>query len=284
MTGQTTSIASATIAIVGVARSCAGAIGPTVDALMAATAGFREREVVIVESDSSDGTVRELERLQGNRQLQFRSEGRLSSTMPLRTQRIAHCRNLLVDEIARKGPNAPDYVMVADFDGVNGLVTRDAVESCWERGFAWDVVTANQTEGYYDIWALRHAVWSPGDCWSAVRELTPIMGKEAARHLAIDARQVRIPEGTAPFEVDSAFGGLAIYRREAFLAGRYAGLDGDGREICEHVPYHASLRAAGHRIVLNPRLVNSSQSEHTDRASTALGRAAAKARRTILRR
>ncbi len=36
--------------------------------------------------------------------------------------------------------------------------------------------------------------------------------------------------------------------------GRYSGLV-DGREVCEHVPYHAHLVQAGARLYLNPQCI-----------------------------
>jgi hypothetical protein len=58
--------------------------------------------------------------------------------------------------------------------------------------------------------------------------------------------------------VDSAFGGLGIYRREAFLAGRYAGTDdlAGGIDVADHTPYHRQLRQKGYRIFINPALIN----------------------------
>jgi hypothetical protein len=58
-------------------------------------------------------------------------------------------------------------------------------------------------------------------------------------------------------EVDSAFGGLGIYKRDALLAGRYIGLDDAGNEACEHIYFHTNLRKAGYRIFINCALVNS---------------------------
>jgi hypothetical protein len=65
-------------------------------------------------------------------------------------------------------------------------------------------------------------------------------------------------------EVESAFGGLAIYRREALLEGRYNGVR-DGEGICEHVPLHAELRAKGRRIFINPALINANRTDHSGR-------------------
>ena len=47
--------------------------------------------------------------------------------------------------------------------------------------------------------------------------------------------------------VTCCFGGLGIYRMEAFREGRYSPSD------CEHVTFHKSLIEAGHgRLFLNP--------------------------------
>ena len=58
-------------------------------------------------------------------------------------------------------------------------------------------------------------------------------------------------------EVDSAFGGLAIYRRAVFLAGRYAGTDKRGGfDVADHIPFHEWLRAQGYKIYINCALIN----------------------------
>ena len=54
------------------------------------------------------------------------------------------------------------------------------------------------------------------------------------------------PVGSTPIPMLSAFGGLAVYRTEAFLAGGYVGDD------CEHVGHHKKMREAGYSMFLNP--------------------------------
>jgi hypothetical protein len=46
--------------------------------------------------------------------------------------------------------------------------------------------------------------------------------------------------------MNSAFGGLCVYRTEAFLTGGYSGED------CEHVGHHRRMRQAGYQMWLNP--------------------------------
>jgi hypothetical protein len=253
-------IGQARVLVAGVARDCSASLGSTVAALERATAGFGSREILIIESDSRDNTVEILGALEAGGRIAYRSLGNLAERFSLRTQRIAHCRNQVVTHVRERGN--VDYVIMADLDGVNSNVTRAAVEDGWSRYEAWDVLTSNQRGFYYDIWALRHRYWSPDDCWEVARELTPLFGQRFARKLAVTSRQARIAPSASLIEVESAFGGLAIYGAEAFSAGNYAGTTSDGQEICEHVPFHAALRERGFRIFINPALLNAMQFEH----------------------
>ncbi|MBS0474218.1 MAG: hypothetical protein JSR28_03595, partial [Proteobacteria bacterium] len=252
-------IADARILITGTARDCAAFLGPGIASLERATAGFRQRQFLIIESDSTDGTPAVLARLAREGRIAYESLGALTGRMPFRTQRIAHCRNRILDHVHTESARY-DYVIVADLDGVNATIERSALESGWNTAEPWDGLTANQNGAYYDVWALRHPAWSPNDCWEAVRQLTPLFGARKACQMAVYGRQVRLPSTGGLVEVESAFGGLAIYRTEAFVAGHYDGLTADGREICEHVPFHAAMRAAGFRIFINPQMLNTSPS------------------------
>jgi hypothetical protein len=73
----------------------------------------------------------------------------------------------------------------------------------------------------------------------------------------VTAKQVVLDPRAGLIEVDSAFGGLAIYRREAFLAGRYAGTDKRGGfDVADHIPFHDDMRAKGYKIYINCALIN----------------------------
>jgi hypothetical protein len=198
-----------------------------------------------------------------NPDFDFESLGMLASTIPDRWERIAFCRNraaeLLLSDIRLHNCR---WVVVADLDGINSEITPQAVISSWSRS-DWDVCTANQGAPYYDVFALRHPTWSPNDCWRYEAELIdkgthPIV----AREVAIYSRQKLIPIDAEWVPVDSAFGGLAIYKREFYLLGEYAGKTGNGARTCEHVPFHEDLKAAGARIYINPALINSYWNEH----------------------
>jgi hypothetical protein len=256
------------VAIVGVARNCARAIARDLGRLRQAAAIFKRVHVLIVESDSDDGTLDALRALERSMpQLRHLSLGALRPTVPKRTDRIARCRNAYLDELA-SNPLYRDvsHVLVSDLDGVSRDVDAAGLASCWRPGMpAWDMCAANQRDYYYDVWALRHATWCPGDAWREHAALAPLLGRKAADEIALFSRMVHIDPSRPPIEVQSAFGGLAIYRKAALLGARYVGLDGDGNEICEHVTLHAQMRAAGGRLFINPALVNARRTKHAGR-------------------
>lgn len=255
--------------VCGIARNCGGTLGPSIAALRQAAGGFRHVAFLVVESDSTDDTVAVLERLeQSDPSFRHLALGSLRHRMKERTERIAHCRNRIVDELSRNDAYCDvDYVVVADLDGVNLSLMKAALEHPWQSAAPWDAVMANQEGPYYDVWALRHAEWSPNDCWRAFAVLRPLFGEEAAFAAAVTARQMKLPPTAEPVEVESAFGGLGIYTRSAFLAGRYRGRDDDGQPVCEHVPFHRDLRVRGYRLFIDPALLNSVQHEHLSRPS-----------------
>lgn len=259
-------IDEADLVVVGCVRNGARTVRRAVETLARATTNFASVRFLIVESDSVDTTILELRCLRNELScLEFTSLGPLAQRLPERTERIAACRNRYLDEL-RNDPRyaAVDYVMVADLDGVNQDLTAEAVASCWATNAPWDVVTANQRDAYYDIWALRHGAWCPDDCHRQYSQLRALLGRERAQAIAIHSRMARLSAKAEWIEVDSAFGGLAIYRREVLLAGCYRGTL-DGWPVCEHVPLHAELRARGCRIFINPALINAHRTDHSVR-------------------
>jgi glycosyltransferase involved in cell wall biosynthesis len=259
-------IDAASLVIVGCVRNGAKTVRRAVETLARATDGFARVQFLIIESDSTDGTVAELQRLRAEvTGFQFTSLGALAEQIPARTERIAACRNRYLDELRHDPQYAEvDYVMVADLDGVNNALRPEAVATCWASTQPWDVVAANQSDAYYDIWALRHPDWCPVDCHEQYSRLRELFDRPRALAIAIHSRMARLSPRAAWIEVESAFGGLAIYRRDALLSGRYSGGNPE-RPVCEHVPLHAQLRARGYRIFINPALINAHRTDHSAR-------------------
>lgn len=258
-------IAEARVLIAGLIRNGEHCIRQDVQALLAATAGFRDAHVLIIESDSTDGTVSTLTDMAARSdKVHHLSLGRLNDSLPTRTERLTHCRNAYIGAV-RDDPRYAniDYILVSDLDGMNDRLNAAAIHSCFDVQENWGVLTANQDGHYYDIWALRHPDWSPNDCLRLLDRLEPLFGHETARDIAVYSRQIRISPHARPIAVQSAFGGLAIYTRDALLAGGYEAFDDSGIEICEHVPHHLKIGAAGYGIYINPSLINTGLTIHT---------------------
>lgn len=281
--GPTDDIRQIRVLVAGLACNCATVIAAEIANLRNALKKFSAVSWLVIESDSQDNTIAVLEDLQHTiPNFRFISLGVLREKLRIRTERIAYCRNVYQDEIA----NNPlygniDYVIVTDLDGTNDLLTEQAILSCWDRS-GWDVCTANQRSRYYDIWALRHPSWCPSDSW---REFYALISRgvdhERAREVAVYSKMRRIKESSAWIEVDSAFGGMAIYRRAALDGAHYNGLTFEGEEACEHVTLHAHIRSKGYRIFINPKLINTGDTKHT--APTSIGASIKRKLRILMR-
>lgn len=246
------------ILIAGSARNVERFIKSDIDSLRCSFSDFKKVHFLIVESDSSDGTLKKLTQLKSeNIAFDFITLGNLSNTHPKRTERIAFCRNKVIDALlSNQQYSTINYVAVADLDSVNAKLTREGVRSCWDIELDWGGVTANQTDEYYDIWALRHDYWNADDCWVQRKELERFTTTLFAENLSILSKKIHISPATPPIKVHSAFGGLAIYKRDAFVSSRYIGLREDGSEICEHVPFHRQMKESGYQLFINPKMLN----------------------------
>jgi glycosyltransferase involved in cell wall biosynthesis len=76
-------VSALSIAVVGLARNCGKTLRADIHRIKKAVEGAREVQWLIVESDSTDDTVSELEALRAElRNFQFASLGKLATTIP----------------------------------------------------------------------------------------------------------------------------------------------------------------------------------------------------------
>lgn len=251
------------VLITGLARNCGRTISNSISIIDHCTNIFKSKKWYIVESDSTDNSVESLGSLSSKiPNFDFVALGNLSTSLPLRTERIAYCRNYYIDYIDKNNLHF-DYVLIFDLDGVNDNLNQNALLSCWNR-LDWDVCTANQVHGYYDIWALRHPMFSQVDCWKQYNFLKNDLklDPEFSLNFAVLNKMFPINPNCDWIEVDSAFGGLAIVKGSLINKARYVGLDNLNNEVCEHVSYFTALRALGAKVYINPKLINSYKTPH----------------------
>lgn len=265
------------IVFAGCARDCARHLPAVFESLDRLGPAFGECAYVFAENDSRDGTRQALAAY-GQDKPRFASltlHG-LSVSAPQRTVRLAVARNAVIaclrqwDEVREF-----DYLLLLDLDdiGIHAL-HPDALA----RALGWmaqraDVaaIFPNQLGPYYDLWALRHPTLCPGDVWEEVldHKLAQACDDSTAYAATFARRLFTLAPDAPPLEVDSAFGGLGVYRLADVLrnphpyVGDRVKILRDGRSVCalrwqqcEHVHFHAGLRRAGRRLFVLPDLIN----------------------------
>ncbi len=254
--------------IVGVARDCEKVLSREVNKINSAFSEAKSVEWLIIESDSNDKTVEALVSLKQKFSLNYVALGKLSKKYPRRTERIAFCRNKYLKKIrANRKYDYIDFVVVADLDGVNSQLTSESVKSCWDLKVNWDACFANQSAPYYDIWALRHDLWSPNDCFQQESFFRQFDADEFKnRFQSVFSRMIQIPRGNDPIKVDSAFGGLGIYKKKLLSNSKYIGINKSNAEVCEHVQFHIDYMANANLYIV-PSLINSGWNKHSYKRS-----------------
>jgi hypothetical protein len=255
------------LVIAAIARNIGSSFGKDLARIESAFADFKQITWVVVESDSSDDSVELLRKFATERpSFNLVELGKLDNGVTTRTERLALARNCYLDFIEMNQIDL-DFLAVVDLNSLNVRINLQGIRSCFVRD-DWDVVTANQLGPYYDIWALRHELWSPNDCWLQHDFLRKyVRNPEKALLVAVNSRMLRIPRNSSWIEVDSSFGGLAIYKKDSFTGSRYSGKTEHGIDICEHVTFHAHLRHQGKRIFINPSLINAKFTDHSRRST-----------------
>jgi hypothetical protein len=260
------------ILVVGTIRNVEKTITTEIIRCLNALSEFKTINFYLVESDSDDNTLKKLEELKGNlTNISFVSLGFLDEKISNRLDRIRFCRNSYVQYIRTLDKEkTPDYVLVVDLDGMNSALNSQSVLSCFVRN-DWDVVVSNQTFGYYDILALRHPTWQKND-WTEEYELEKekVIGPKSkfwlhrvryslkidkVKHRVLYSKMIRINKENSWIEIQSGFGGAAIYKTEVFKKYDYS-KEFETSET-DHVSLHRKLLREGGNIFINPKFINS---------------------------
>jgi hypothetical protein len=222
---------------------------------------FGASEFHVFENDSTDRTSELLRQWEREGVLTLHSRQGLDAVMPKRTERLAYGRNLLV-AAALARPQF-QYICWVDMDGlIDESFDVGGFSSCFQFDEAWEAVFPVNTGYYYDIWALRHPVMWPDDYMVQMNtECDLALGNRSIVETAMKSRQIKAELMLGWLPVESAFGGMGIYKASACGNGRYVGVE-EGREICEHVSFHRGLHGAGGRLYINPEFRIPCPKEH----------------------
>lgn len=255
-------LALSKVAIVGLARNCAPQLKANLERVKTLGEQCYEWRFHCETNDNADDTPEVLAEFCGkhpqasyrertlNRQ-QFSAEFAGPRTIALAEYRTA-CQQWVRDNAADA-----DYCVVIDLDawggwsldgvlnGIGWLVELPGAYGMASVSLFQHPAYITDAEGnttrttqflHYDCWAMR-GVGQARTYWD---DYTAGFGGWKYQWIP--------PVGSQPVLVSSAFGGMGIYRAEAFLAGTY-----DGTTDCEHVTYHESIaKATGQHLYLNP--------------------------------
>jgi hypothetical protein len=266
------------IAFIGLAQNCAQHLPAVLRNIENMATLASESAFLFLENDSTDNTKAILSGW-GNGRPNFtllNFDG--LNSLGVRTVKLEILRNTCV-ECLRTYKNLKDFDLVisVDMDDVAAwpidLGELSKAIQFVQSDSQHAGVFANQLGTYYDIWALRHKTLCPGDAWEEVidfKNAHPEVSNEEAFNQTFKKRIPSFSPTEKPIEVDSAFGGLGVYRMSYILKNPnpYLGYtiksmpSNDGsfkvsrRQYCEHVHFHAGIRSQGGKLFIWPSLIN----------------------------
>ncbi|QWD87133.1 hypothetical protein AOC06_00695 [Polynucleobacter paludilacus] len=261
----------------GIARDCEKFLPNVLEEISSLSEIFIDSAFIFLENDSQDLTKKILNDWgQSKNNFTLLNMDGLGQ-LPIRTLRLEYLRNTYIEFIKKNDVISNfDYLLTLDMDDVNteGLNIDRFIESVQFLDAAADraAVFANQEGIYYDMWALRHKELCPGDIWEEALDFVDKfkLSDVEAYQKTFRKRILSFDKNRDFVEVDSAFGGIGIYKLSYVLnnPNPYLGskvkvlMSADKKvlisrmQVCEHVHFHRGIRAIGGKLFINPALIN----------------------------
>lgn len=253
------------VLVVGTIRNGSTQVVSDLKRIMNALNFVGQARALVIESDSEDDTVHNLEMLsREDPRIRHLSLGNIEPLLPDRIARLRFCRNRYITEI-RENELYKSFtiIAVADLDGINSKIDSTYFKIGLQTLQFFDAVAANQLGPYYDVLALRHPYWSPNNWMSEFNFLSQYLGSRRAKIHSLSNRQIRIPSHLPPIKVESAFGGLCLYRRWVFEELDYNQENSEIEGEIDHVTLSRKIRTLGGNIVIHPGFINSNWTRHS---------------------
>jgi hypothetical protein len=267
---------------VGCTRDCAQFLPSVLNNISHMARLFKESAYIFVENDSHDATKEILRSWCANQPAaRTVSLDGLARDCPLRTVRLERARNAYL-EIVKSEYSSFDYMFVLDCDDVGAQTIEDDIiikalgflESESRNAAAF----ANSKGHYYDLWALRQNTLCPNDPWEELCDLVLKggMSENEAYEASFAKKIFQFDSNADPIEVESAFGGLGIYKIKSILRNdsTYVGskkklipsrfvynnaVHGNtevGWQQCEHVSFNLGFKRNNEKLFILPYLIN----------------------------
>lgn len=217
----------------------------------------------LYENDSTDHTIdilkkckkeiKNFEYISDKLNLKYFSHQTIESRLDLksieRTQNLAKHRNACLSYI-KDNYSQSDFTIVMDMDfekfSLDGILNSFG---WFSENFADALVgsslefknlfsNTNKNLWNYDCWAYR------GSWWDDLQKYSNSYGYDPMLWFGF----WQLPIGSQPIQVNSAFGGIGIYKTQHYISVEYEGYD------CEHVCLHKNLKNkyANYKLCINP--------------------------------
>ena len=264
--------------IVGCLKNSAEHLPDVLQNLEKIASHFEEVAYIFIENDSQDATKKVISDWgAGKDKFRLFSMDGLDDYEKSRTVRLEIARNAYIHAIRNHEQiKQYEYMIAMDMDDRGAYpLSTDALTSAiqfLQLKNEHAAVFANQPVKYYDLWALRHPQLCPFDFWHEIldKALQNQSDQKAFDQVYTQVLK-QIPIESAPIQVESAFGGLGIYKMLYVLnnKNRYIGhefkyfesesLVFSKLQTCEHVSFHRGIAAQGGQMFILPYLVNSGE-------------------------
>jgi glycosyltransferase involved in cell wall biosynthesis len=237
------------VVIIGTAKNVENYLPIVIQKMEMLGSLFFNYKIIIYENDSEDQTLNILINWEKrNKNVKIISEKNINS--PHRTHNLMYARNILLKEALQLNSK---YLICMDMDYVNYGLTKESFLSCFDIDLDWAVLGANQSQVYYDLWALRtYDDWMDYDCWWCVH----IENKTVDECILKQFRN--IPVDHKPIKVLSCFGGLCLYKTKFLHNCEYNGKINNEiwPQQSEHIGLNEGIIKNGGNIYINPKMIN----------------------------
>lgn len=237
------------------ARDCQDSLIRNIPKIERLCSFFADYHIVVVENDSTDDTQQMLhDWAERNGRVLVDSftnnTRRLADCSYNRISMMAYLRNRLLDDIMQLP--APDLVIMMDVD-IYDFDVEGVIDGICHAPEDWGALMANgrlmlpnhQFNRYqYDQYALM----------GCDEDLSDTIYFQPRRGRSFNTKVQRCDY----YPVQSAFGGVGIYRYAAIKEARYQAVmtdDGLQNAFCEHIPFHLEVIQKGYRNYICRRLV-----------------------------
>ena len=218
---------------------------------------YKKYFVIIVESDSSDKTKEKLLRIK--KKLNFKFVFLNTKSTKFRTQRLSIARNKILEIIKKKDETKNfDHLILFDSDNVNRLINKEKIfDSINKAPKDWVGIFPNQSIFYYDLWGLRIKKLHNFDSYQMLKNLSKKMKSNIAYFKVIFRNFFLLYKFKSRFiNVESAWGGMGIYKLKYVLRSKYNSNYGQNNEI---VYFNKKILKTNknRRLYIDKNLINS---------------------------